>query len=242
MFTEQLNAIFADYITDGVINCEPDVFKNGLDKILQEYTPKESTVGKRLPSNFMVWMKTIRHTIIEEFFSEFDSYSDWSKEGTIEYYKHIGLPLDKLELLINKKERQGKTTFKPKILSLITTKAGQIWSTLDDTEKAKYKMTENTSIETDNVEIIEPSLNSNKKKGRPKGKCPKNSVSDDAIMKSIQLMNTLNNVDEEVDINVEPFEFEGEQYYKDDLNNIYSLDDNKKIGKLNDGDLELFEK
>jgi hypothetical protein len=262
MFTEQLNAIFADYITNGVINCEPDVFKNGLDKILQEYTPKESTVGKRLPSNFMVWMKTIRHTIIEEFFSEFDSYSDWSKEGTIEYYKQTELPLDKLKILITKKEKQGKTTFKPRLVSLITTKAGQIWSTLDDDEKAKYKIVEDanaedtnaedTNAEDDNAEdtnaedtnaeeIIEPSRKLNKKKGRPKGKRPKNSVSDAAIMNSIQLMNTLNNIDEEVDVDVDEFEYNGVNYYKDISNNVYSFDECNKIGKITDGELKLIE-
>ena len=248
MFTDQLNAIFADYITNGVIDCEPDVFKNGLDKILREYTTKESTVGKRQPSNFMVWMKTIRHTIIEEFFSEFDSYNDWSKEGTIEYYKQTKLPLDKLKILITKKEKQGKTTFKPRLVSLITTKAGQIWSTLDDDEKDKYKIvedanTEDANTEDANNEVIEPSKKSNKKKkkGRPKGKRPKNSVSDAAIMNSIQLMNTLNNIDEEVEVDVDEFEYNGVNYYKDISNNVYSFDECKKIGKITDGELKLIE-
>jgi hypothetical protein len=248
MFTEQLNSIFADYITNGVIDCEPDVFKNGLDKILREYTTKESTAGKRQPSNFMVWMKTIRHTIIEEFFSEFDSYNDWSKEGTIEYYKQTKLPLDKLKILITNKETQGKTTFKPRLVSLITTKAGQIWSTLDDDEKATYKIledanTEDANTENANAEVIEPSKKSNKKKkkGRPKGKRPKNSVSDAAIMNSIQLMNTLNNIDEEVEVDVDEFEYNGVNYYKDISNNVYSFDECKKIGKITDGELKLIE-
>ena len=251
MFTEQINAIFADYITNGVINCEPNVFKNGLDKILQDYKPKKSTVVKRQSSNFMIWLKTQRLIIIEEFFSEFDSYSDWSKEGTIEYYKQSGLPLDKLKILITKKENEGKTIFKPRLVSLITTKAEQIWSSLDDDEKAKYNIvedtntedanTEDTNTEDTNIEVIEPSKNSIKKKGRPREKRPKNSVSDAAIMNSIHLMDTLNNIDEEVDVDVDDYEYNGVNYYKDSSNNVYSLDECKKIGKITDGELKLIE-
>ena len=261
MFTEQINAIFADYITNGVINCEPNVFKNGLDKILQDYKPKKSTGVKRQPSNFMIWLKTQRLIIIEEFFSEFDSYSDWSKEGTIEYYKQSGLPLDKLQILITKKENEGKTIFKPRLVSLITTKAGQIWSSLDDDEKAKYNIvedanaedantedanaddtnTEDANADDTNIKVIEPSKNSNKKKGRPREKRPKNSVSDAAIMNSIHLMDTLNNIDEEVDVDVDDYEYNGVNYYKDSSNNVYSLDECKKIGKITEGELKLIE-
>ena len=60
-------------------------------------------------------------------------------------------------------------------------------------------------------------------------------------MDSIQLMDTLNNIDEEVEIDVDDCEYNGVNYYKDSSNNVYSLDECKKIGKINNGELELFE-
>ena len=266
MFIDKLNIMFADYITNGVIECEPEVFKNGLDEILQNYTDNEPVVKKRSVSKFMIWLKLKRDLIKEEYFNDFDMYNDWTKEGTLNYYKSKDLPLDKLEILIIKKEKNGKTTFKPRLLSLITTKAGQLWSSFDDDEKNSFdtdepsvvpiadksiadksiadksnanKSNANKSIANANEEIVIPSRN--KKKGRPKGTRPKNSVSEIAIMDNLQMLNTLNNIDEEIEIDVDEFEYNGVNYYKDDYNNIYSFGDCKKIGKFNNGELELFE-
>ena len=63
MFIEQLNTIFAEYITNGVIRCDPEVFKNGLEQILQDPVTNEPLVGKRKVSKFMVWLNTKRSSI-----------------------------------------------------------------------------------------------------------------------------------------------------------------------------------
>jgi hypothetical protein len=158
MFIEQLNTIFAEYITNGVIRCEPEVFKNGLEQILQDPVTNEPLVSNRKVSKFMVWLNTKRSSIKEEYFIDFDNHSDWSKEGTIEYYNLKGLPLEKLEILITKKEKKGSVTFKPRLMSLITTKAGQLWSILDADEKEHFKI-EDRSISLDNAEDnVEESL------------------------------------------------------------------------------------
>jgi hypothetical protein len=244
MFIQQLNTIFADYITDGVIRCEQEVFKNGLDEILKENENNEPSLGKRKVSKFMRWLNANRISIKEEYFTEFDIHTDWSKEGTIKYYTLKDIPLDKLKILITKKEKKGSTTFKPRLMTLITTKAGQLWSRLDDDEKDNINI-ESPNISVSNVEdnVEERVVSSrNKKKGRPKGIRPKNSVSDISILDNIQMMNTLNNVDEEVDIHLYEFVCGDDTYYKDDFNNVYSFDDEcRKLGNYNDGKLEIFE-
>tara|TARA_B110001469_G_scaffold106587_1_gene106459 strand:+ start:389 stop:1135 length:747 start_codon:yes stop_codon:yes gene_type:complete len=248
MFIDKLNITFADYITNGVIECEPTVFKNGLDEILQTYSHNEPVVKKRSASKFMIWLKSKRDSIKEEYFNDFDMYNDWTKEGTLNYYKSKDLPLEKLEILIIKKEKNGKTTFKPRLLSLITTKAGQLWTSLDGDIKNSFNtdgpgVVPNAGYGDDksnaNNEPVIPTRN--KKKGRPKGTHPKNSVSETAIMDNLQMLNTLNNIDEEIEINVDEFEYNGVNYYKDEYNNVYSFGECKKIGTFNKGEMELFE-
>ena len=192
MFSEQITQIFGQFVEDGVIKCDIDVFRDGLQTIVRNYKAPEKP--KRKKTNFIIWLDKNRQSIKDEFFCDFDSHDDWTEAATLSYYESKSLPLEKITELIKQKKEKGKTEFKPRLVSLVTTKAGQLWSKLSDEEKATYK--ESTidipiasnvveEAETNDVVLSESVSFTEKKKGRPKGKKPKSSVSDTAIMNTI---------------------------------------------------------
>lgn len=242
MFSEQITQIFGQFVEDGVIKCDVDVFRDGLQTIVRNY--KASEKPKRKKTNFMIWLDKNRQSIKDEFFCDFDSQDDWSEAATLSYYESKSLPLEKITELIKQKKEKGKTEFKPRLVSLVTTKAGQMWSTLSDDEKSTYKESAidipiasnvvEEEDETNDVVLSESVSFKEKKKGRPKGKKPKSSVSDNAIMNTI--------CDDEVaEVALEEFEEEGQKFLKDPDNIVYKFEDCSEIGKIVDGKIVLNE-
>ena len=252
---QQINSVFGESIKDNRIVCNEGTFREGLLKIVGEVI-KTKTKPKRQRSNFMVWLDENRTKIKEEYFSDYESYDCWGEEGIIEFYESHNLPTEKLIKLISAKKEKGKDEFKPRLCTLVTIKAGLIWGTMDDEEKNKYKIlvtqvTDNTPVTqvTDNTPVTQVTNNSDKvsmslddmctllpkKKGRPKGKQPKNSLSDNAISESILRANS--STTEEVVL--EEFSINGNNYYKDSGDNVYDFDTTDEIGKIVDGAIVL---
>ena len=171
----------------------------------------------------MTWLNTEkREALKEEFFSDFDSYSDWSEDGIRQYYKNKELPLDKLEALIEKKHNDGKEIKKPRLMALITIKAGIIWSEMSEEEKNGFSGDEDTMV----------SLSATKKKGRPSGYKATDYVVDSAVESALNKSQPIDESDDEVEL--EEFEYEGATYFKDEDENVYDSELNK-IGVLKDG-------
>ena len=101
------------------------------------------------------------------------------------------------------------------------------------------QVTDNKPV-TDNSDKVSMSLDDMctllpKKKGRPKGKQPKNSLSDNAISESISRANS--STTEEVVL--EECNINGTNYYKDPCDNVYDFDTTDEIGKIVNGSIVL---
>lgn len=188
--------------------------KQDFERILNN--SKNKRVKKQMCSYF-VWLNDNRKTIEKEYFSDFYDIEDWSIDNKKIYYEKKGLSLDKVT-------KPGR----PRIASLITSKAGILWKELDENEKKKYEelSKKQKPKETINIESLPKEK---RKRGRPrKNKQPTN-VSD-AI---IEHCNTETNTNEE-EIKVEEIVFDGKKYWLD-INSfdIYDPNTEEIIGKKN---------
>jgi len=130
-----LLSIIENYSTDGVINNVPqeellkalmevsNASQNGKKKRKQKPDPN---APKRPTSAYMFWLNENRQTIKETYFSDFDSVENWDNETKKEYYTSKGL---------NEPDKDGK----PRIVALITSKAGLLWKRLDSEAKHPYE-------------------------------------------------------------------------------------------------------
>lgn len=188
--------------------------KQDFERILNN--SKNTRVKKQMCSYFL-WLNHNRKNIEKEYFSDFYGIEDWSIDNKKTYYEEKGLNSDKVTKI-------GR----PRIASLITSKAGILWKELDETEKKKYEELSKKQKPKETVNI-EPNSKEKKKRGRPrKNKKPTN-VSD-AI---IEHCNTENNTNEE-EIKVEEILFNGKKYWLDvNSFDIYDPDTEEIVGKKN---------
>ena len=244
MFTEQIEDVFGDFISNGRIQCSAEDFKTKLEELQKQLKKFKKSAKTRKASNFMNWLSSERRSEIkDEFFNDFDTYQDWSVDGIRDYYTKKGLPLDKLNALIQKKEEAGKEIKKPRLMSLITIKAGLIWSDMTDSEKEKYKTDEKSNTETESQDSEEKSASpSSSKKGRPAGYKAKQFASDHAIMESIKNAHDVEEGNDESDsVELEIFVYEEKEYFKDDESNVYN-EEYEVIGKIQSDGKVIFSK
>ena len=244
MFTEQIEDVFGDFISNGRIQCSAEDFKTKLEELQKQLKKFKKSAKTRKASNFMNWLSSERRSEIkDEFFNDFDTYQDWSVDGIRDYYTKKGLPLDKLNALIQKKEDAGKEIKKPRLMSLITIKAGLIWSDMTDSEKEKYKTDEKSNTETESQDSEEKSASpSSSKKGRPAGYKAKQFASDHAIMESIKNAHDVEEGNDESDsVELEIFVYEEKEYFKDDESNVYN-EEYEVIGKIQSDGKVIFSK
>jgi len=229
-FQDQIHDVFGDLINEGRIVCSEKEFRDKFAK-LQQIIKGEKPKSNRKTSNFMVWLNSNRRSEIkDEYFGDFESHEDWSADGIIEYYNKKQLPLEKLQKLIEKKQDEGKEIKKPRLMSLITIKAGLIWSEMTDEEKLQFCKDE-TSEDNSPKEKSSPKKPS--KKGRPAGYKPHNYASDQSVLSSIKNAKEASDDEEGEDVELEVFNYKGRELFKDDSNNIYN-EECELIGKIND--------
>jgi len=232
MFDAEINEFFADHIKDGRIICSEKEFKSCFRKLKRHLNISNTRTSKsgaeRKRSSFMDWKTQNYESIKDEYFSDFETHTDWSEDGIRQYYKSKSLPLEKLEALIMKKNSSGKTNMKPRLMALITIKAGLIWSEMSEDEKSKVN-NQNKDTETNKETPIEKK----KKKGRPRGYKPSNFVVDSAVENVLNESgdNHSDSSDEEVEL--EEFSFNGNKFLKDDKGRVFS-DELVQIGSIDD--------
>lgn len=227
MFTDEINSVFRDIIEEGIVKCSKEEYDKRFKKLQSLISGKNT--GTRKPTNFLVWLSTDkRNEIKQEYFSDYDEYSDWSENGIRKYYNNKSLPLDKF----NKRIADGKSIQKPRLMQLITMKAGLIWADMSSEEKALFNHTKNSDDEELDTFNDIPSNKSNtkkKKKGRPSSYKAKSFVVDSAIEDILeQDIQPDDNVEH---VELESFMYHSTEYFKDDNMNVYDSDCNE-IGKI----------
>jgi hypothetical protein len=237
MFDSEISEFFGDHIKDGRIICSEKEFKTCFRKLKRHLNISNTRTSKsgaeRKRSSFMDWKTQNYESIKDEYFNDFETHTDWSENGIRQYYKSKSLPLEKLEALIEKKNRSGKTNMKPRLMALITIKAGLIWSEMSEDEKMKVN---NQNNDNDN----ETPFEKKKKKGRPRGYKPSNFVVDSAVENALNKSgdsHSDHSSDEEVEL--EEFSFNGNKYLKDDKGRVFN-DELIQIGSIdNDGNVGI---
>lgn len=201
-------------------------FKDGNNYVLtrNDFTSiidNNKNIKKKKPMcSFFVWLNDNRQDIDKTYFSDFYSINDWNIDFKKQYYNSKGLDSGKVV-------KEGR----PRIASLITSKAGIIWKQLDTHIKNKYEnKANNLKLQNVNSVNIESVVKEKKKRGRPrKNKQPEN-ISDAIIEKyNNQEQNT--NSDE---IKVEEIDYNGKTYYLDvNTFEIYDPETQEVVGKKN---------
>lgn len=126
---------------DGLINGLPvdDLMKamrnvNSSSKRQRKTTTKTKRKRggpKRVSCSFMKWRKDNYEDIKKTYFNDYESNVTNGDEDSIrEYYKEKGLG--------DPKENNDGTIKKPKLVALVSIKAGQMWKTIDTAIKEKY--------------------------------------------------------------------------------------------------------
>lgn len=212
-FEEEIKDFFGEYIIDGRVVCTREIFETKLIELVKslENTKKAQKPKRKVP-NYMIWLnKEKRAEIKDEFFSDFESITQWDDVVLRQYYEKKNLSVEKLEILIEKKKAAGKQIGKPRIMSLITMKAGIIWSEMSEEEKNSFSSktnesnksnesnnsdpevkekttsTNTTTINEKNNESVQSEQKKSKaKKGRPAGYKPKNYSTDEAVTKVLE--------------------------------------------------------
>lgn len=248
MFSEQIEDVFGNFINEGRIQCTEEQFREKLVLLQKQIRTAGKKKANRKASNFMNWLSSEkRNEIKDEFFDDFEDYEDWSVDGIRAYYEKKSLPVDKLNALIEKKCDEGKEIKKPRLMSLITIKAGLIWKDMTDEEKEAFKSS--VSKSSTSVEASTPTSSaSNKgtgtaKKGRPAGYKATQYASEEAIASSIknaqEKVETNTTSEDSETVELEMFTYDGKDLFKDDEDNVYN-EDCQVIGRLTgDGNVEF---
>ena len=202
---------FSKYKDGNNIICNKETFRNILDNSKPNRKIRKT---KKTKCSFFVWLDEKRKGIRSEYFSDFEDVSHCSLENKMNYYKRKGLPLDKVV-------KEGK----PRIVSLVTTKAGIIWKSLSDEQRGIYEEKARVLKENTVQVEVEVAYKPKKKRGRPK----KNTS--ETIVEAIFEQFNDNKEDEDI-LKVEEIEYNGKTYYLDINNNdIYDPETSELIGK-----------
>ena len=173
---------------------------------------------KKQMCSYFVWLNDNRKNIEKEYFSDFYDIEDWSIDNKKTYYEKKGLNPDKVT-------KVGR----PRIASLITSKAGILWKELDVNEKKKYEELSKKQKPKEEINI-QTTQKEKRKRGRPRKNKHSNNVSD-AI---IDHCNTVNDNTNDEEIKVEEIVFNGKKYWLD-INSfdIYDPTTEEIVGKKN---------
>ncbi len=208
---------FNDFNDGSNIKCSTETFRDIINS-------KSNFKNKRTKCSYFVWLDEHRTGIKEKFFSDFDDVSEWTLENKRNYYISKGLPIDKVV-------KSGR----PRIVSLITTKAGIIWKSLSEDERSIYEEKANALKENSVPVIVEQKPK--KKRGRPKKKNTSNTIVE-AVVEQFKNDNKAENNDNI--LQVEEIIHNGKTYYIDINNNdIYDPDSSELVGKKVNGIIEI---
>ena len=109
-------------------------------QLLIKFIKTNKRVHKKPPNIFIMW-KNDNTPYIKSFFDDYDSITDWSNQAKIDYYKKKCLPIPK---------KYGK----PKLVELITIKAGILWKHIEQDIKNEYELKRYNAIKLFNYNNI----------------------------------------------------------------------------------------
>ena len=135
--SQSLTELLAEHTNNGIVkNLPVEKLIKYISSIKQKSNEKKQKkkknprAPKRPTSAYMLWLKENREEITKMYFRDFDSFKpeQWTVEFKKKYYaeKNLGMP------------KQGWTDGKPRIVAIVTTKAGKLWELMDEKEKAPY--------------------------------------------------------------------------------------------------------
>ena len=99
--------------------------KSMKEKKKQKKKVKDPNAPKRPTSAYMIWLNKNRKEIKEIHFGDFDSITNWSLDEKVKYYETKGLDIP---------TEDGK----PRVVALVTSKAGLLWKELSDDDRMPY--------------------------------------------------------------------------------------------------------
>ena len=205
---------FSEYKNGNNIVCSSSTFRDIIKN-------NQNLKKKRSKCSYFVWLGENRDNIRTKYFNDFDDIVDWSVNNKQKYYIQKNLPIEKIE-------KPGR----PRIVSLITTKAGIIWKSLSDEVKETYK--QKAEELKDDCEIVEVKPQVKRKRGRPKKPINSNNITDAVVDKYKK--NKKNKLDKSnYDIKVEEIMYNGKKYWLDiNTQDIYDPDTEEIVGKSKD--------
>lgn len=189
-----------------------------IDRILSN---SKNVKVKKPQCSYFIWLNKHRKFIEKEYFSDFFGIEDWSIENKNNYYASKGLDTSKVV-------KEGR----PRIASLITSKAGILWKKLDENEKKEYETISKKMKPVEGVKVENPPKEK-KKRGRPRKNKEPTSVSD----AKIEYCNKQEIVEESADdgeIQVQEIKHNGKTYWLDIKSfDIYDPETEEVVGKKN---------
>jgi hypothetical protein len=209
---------FSDFKEGDNIKCTTQTFKN----IINE---KSNFKNKRTKCSYFVWLEENRSEIRSKYFSDFEDVSNWCMENKKEYYLSKGLPIEKIV-------KEGK----PRIVSLITTKAGIIWKSLSTDERSIYEQKAQILKENSRPVVIEQKPK--KKRGRPKKKNSSNTIVEAVVeqFKENEEQEDTSNI-----LKVQEIKHLGKTYYLDvNTNDIYDPISSDLVGKKDNNQINIY--
>lgn len=135
--SQSLTQLLAEHTNNGIVKNLP---VNKLIEYISSIKPKPNgkkqkkkknpRAPKRPTSAYMLWLKENRGEITKKYFEDFNSFKpeQWTVEFKKKYYaeKNLGIP------------KQGWSDGKPRIVAVVTTKAGKLWEVMGEKEKEPY--------------------------------------------------------------------------------------------------------
>jgi hypothetical protein len=119
------NIVIPDDQKSVLVKAMMDIRKPHISNTKKKKQKKDPNAPKRPTSAYMIWLNKNREEIKSTHFSDYDDITDWTLESKCKYYELKGLtiPTD-----------DGK----PRIVALVTSKAGILWKSMTSEEKSPY--------------------------------------------------------------------------------------------------------
>ena len=176
---------------------------------------------KRPMSGYFLWLNKERESIKEKYFSDYDTIQEWNHENLVNYFSEKG---------IGEPKKEGK----PRIVSLITMKAGKIWKGMSDEEKEPF-LSEAKCLKKEYNELKQ--IAENYKESVKKESVKKESVKKESVKKEGENGENENNDNEDTEeMEVEEYTYKGEVYYFNKVKgDFYDPESGDKVAKMIDG-------
>jgi len=119
------NIVIQDDQKESFLKALLDIRKPSGSSIKKKKYKKDPNAPKRATSAYMIWLNKNRDTIKSDYFDDYIDVTDWTLESKCNYYKSKGMKIP---------TEDGK----PRIVALVTAKAGLLWKSMTIEDKTPY--------------------------------------------------------------------------------------------------------